>query len=469
MEKSLSSQNEPETPFFCHLCSVSCASALNLQSHFLGIKHRRAEEALRDDKPDKEEPIDIKPEATLQEQLDACKNSEPALGLEYIYQYQKRGYNTYECKLCECRSGLTHMFMHIVGAKHRIYYLSKHHPSLGISGPYIMKGPKKLKKLREICLTVEKEFGRKNINVIEGKENPWSFNTDITGASSVYYTPDSELEKMDFTSDDFFDTDVKPAASEHVVTFLELKASYESDQKSSESSSNSIAHKAEESEELKNDEKDAQEMVKDGESRKDAHEKEEHITELCESDQDFINNKDLLDFLEHFRILQDEDAKFVNTVVEMLSIALMRHKRVSKENEEQKLPVSKYDAVSEQVKLKQQDPASCVVPPNANQALQNSVSSAPQVNRDACFSQTSFSHSHTSSPSRAAPPLFPIAKDDIVNKFFESIKNMEVAEVISTLTTITTTNPAFKGIHVPSLIRYLTEMGKLKSEEACNS
>lgn len=159
MEK-FSRQNEPESPFYCNLCRVCCASALNLQSHFLGIRHRKAEEALRNNETEKEK-FEEKPSETLQEQIDTCKNSEPAVGLEYIYQYLKHdGHTVYECKLCECRAGVSHMFMHIIGAKHRIYYLGKHHPSLGISGPFILKGPKKLKKLRDVCLKVEQEFGR---------------------------------------------------------------------------------------------------------------------------------------------------------------------------------------------------------------------------------------------------------------------------------------------------------------------
>ncbi|XP_075684303.1 uncharacterized protein LOC142652539 [Rhinoderma darwinii] len=366
MEDSSSSNIEPEPQFFCHLCSISCASALNLQSHFLGMKHRKVEEAVRnnttgENKTDDEEQIFVKPNATLQEQVDACKNSEPALGLEYIYQYKKHGFNTYECKLCECRSGLTHMFMHIVGAKHRITYLSKHHPSLGISGPYIMKGPKKLRKLRETCLTVEKEFGRQKINVMEGMESEWSFSTDISGASSVYYNPDSEQEHLDFTTDDFFDTDDKPAASEHDVTFLDLKSAHEASQKAAESS-DCISQTAEESEEGKH-KKDTE----NEESKKDIHEKEVHSKEPCESGPNFTNTEELLDFLEHFRILEITDAKFVITVVEMLSIAVVRYKTACKENNKKDLSVSKSHATNKPGKCKKQDPKPSVVQPQAKQ------------------------------------------------------------------------------------------------------
>ncbi|XP_056376730.1 uncharacterized protein DDB_G0284459-like isoform X2 [Hyla sarda] len=590
MEKS-SSQDEPETPeFYCHLCSVSCASALNLQSHFLGVKHRKVEEAIRKHVADKvvEEvlPIDKMPNVTLQEHIDACKTSEPAVGLEYIYQYQRFGYNTYECKLCDCRAGLTHMFMHIVGAKHRITYLGKHHPSLGICGPYIMRGPKKLKKLRDVCLEVEKEFGRQKIQVMDGIDSQWTFNTDTTCATRINYIPDTEPGKVDFTSDDFFGTENKPEATEdkpeatedkpvvteHVVTFLELKAAYEERQKKALSGNIELSSEAEEKDTDKKEDSDE-------ESKNDTPEKEECSKEPCKSDQGFQNGKQLFNYLEHFSIVDEGDAKFVNTVVEMLTMALLRH---HKGCEEKKL--SKSDATIEQDKCKEQVPAPSDQDPqsqsktqlypipkasdrkklmftlsdkaqefeenfaaepesngptttfnptvnvfskdrkredtpvtqnqkpaafqynnknpnrqpqpssslvsdspvtqnqkpaafqyndrNPNRQPQPSSSlvsvqtpayPAPQVNIQAPFAQTRFSPPHAPFPSR--PPLFPIAQDDAVNKFFDSIKTMDVGEVASTLSRITATNPAFKGIHVPSLIRYLTETGKLKTPQ----
>ncbi|XP_069814363.1 uncharacterized protein [Dendropsophus ebraccatus] len=634
-------EQSPEEPaFFCHLCQVSCASALNLQSHFLGVKHKKVEEAIRcnitDKDPDEEEllPIDLKPNVTLQDHIDACKNSEPAVGLEYIYQYRRHGYNTYECKLCECRAGLTHMFMHIIGAKHRIYYLGKHHPTLGICGPYIMKGPKKLKKLRDVCLEVEKQFGRQKINVMDNIDSQGTFISDL---AKVYYTPDSEV-KVDFTSDDFFDTGDKTKATEdkpevteektkpfrRVFSFLELKAAHEARLKwAAESDNTEQNSEAQEQDTEKKEDKD-EECEKN---------EEVHSKEPCKSNQDFRNNKELFNFLEHFSIVEEEDAKFVNTVVEMLTSALLRHHKSCKDNKEKKLdpvlsdrpphtnqesalksdpplnnqtpilgsssttapnqtpeslvksngpsatynpaanifaediidefesgdtenksktqlfPVSsssdrkklKFTLSSNKpqesgVKFKQRqraesngpsatfnpaanifsediidefesgDAAKRVYPkpppsksdnrrpaskskPSSSRAsdsrshykmhpqhrglqrevnssvrgmttAQTPVYSAPQVNRGTPFTQPRFAPPNASFPPR--PPLFPIAKDDPVSKFFESIKNMEVSEVASTLSKITATNPAFKGIHVPSLIRYLTETGKLK-------
>ncbi|XP_073443825.1 uncharacterized protein [Dendrobates tinctorius] len=584
MEESSASKVKvkSETPeFFCHLCNISCASALNLQCHFLGMKHKKVEEALRNYKKEKDETTKLEPGiATLQEHVDACKDSEPAVGLEYIYQYNKRTYSVYECKLCECRSGMTHMFMHIIGAKHRLNYLCKHHPKLDTFGPYIPTGHKKISKLKEICLNVEKEFGRQKINVREGFQ---TFSTDINGGPSVNYNPDSELNQMDYASDDVFGIKKKPKVSEHIITFLELKAAHEAD-KSAASSSDVVAHNTGESEEVKPVNDTEQEVKATEEEIREENYAEEvpskvvevpskvvevpsKVVEVpskveevpskveevpseepCESSQDFTSNEDLLDYLDHFRIVEIDDATFLIRAVEILSIALIQYQS------EKMLCIPISD--DEQHKPQNQEAALSVVPPKQDPATQckkplfpisqpteieplsqrNKLmftlsnkaqeSDAPsnfdpttnifgkkdaQVNRETHSAKTTLSPSAGPAPPGPAPPgpappgpappgpappgpappgpappgpappgpappgpaplgpappLFPIPRDDIVKTFFESIKNMEVTEVVTTLNKITTTNPAFKGIHVPSLVRYLTETGKLKSTKS---
>ncbi|XP_077125654.1 uncharacterized protein LOC143782267 [Ranitomeya variabilis] len=518
MEKSSGSKVKPEArEFYCHLCSISCASALNLQTHFLGAKHKKVEEAVKNYKKEKDETTKREPDlTTLQEHIDACKDSEPAVGLEYIYQYKKPTYSIYECKLCECRSGMTHMFMHVVGAKHRLNYLCKHHPKLDTFGPYIPTGSKKIAKLKEICINVEKEFGRQKINVLEGFQR-WGY--DLNGGSSLNYDPDSELNQMDYTSDDVFGTSKKPKVSEH-ITFLELKAAHEADERAA-SSSGVVAHNTGESEEVKPINDTEQEITVTEESRGDTDEEEVPSEEPCESNQDFTRNEDLLDYLEHFRIVEIDDATFLIKAVEILSIALIQYQSekmlcvpLSDDEEEQKS--QKQDLAPSVVPPKQDPKTQCKKPLfpiskpseieplsqrnklmftlSSNKAQESDATSSfnpttnifgkkvqdAQVNRETP-SATTFTPSSAqsppgpappgpappgSAPPGPAPPVFPIPKDDIVKTFFESIKNMEVAEVVTTLNKITTTNPAFKGIHVPSLVRYLTETGKLKSAKS---
>uniref|UniRef100_A0ACB8FTL5 Uncharacterized protein n=1 Tax=Sphaerodactylus townsendi TaxID=933632 RepID=A0ACB8FTL5_9SAUR len=122
--------------YFCNICKVYGASALHMQAHFLGARHKAAEEALKAHgivKPlnssaePESVPVDIQaitaPGTTLEEQLNACKDAEPAIGLEYITEYRSEENLAYKCHLCGCLTGLTHMFVHVLGVKHRQAYL----------------------------------------------------------------------------------------------------------------------------------------------------------------------------------------------------------------------------------------------------------------------------------------------------------------------------------------------------------
>ncbi|KAJ1098844.1 hypothetical protein NDU88_003951 [Pleurodeles waltl] len=133
--------------FLCNTYKVACASAMNLQTHFLGSKHKMLEKALKAHgivKTMGSEPTgpgkvldcaiteaDSSSARTLGEQLDGCRSTEPAMGFEYLFEYRSQGSHMYyKCVLCGCEAGLTNMFMHVVGANHRLAYLTKHHPEL---------------------------------------------------------------------------------------------------------------------------------------------------------------------------------------------------------------------------------------------------------------------------------------------------------------------------------------------------
>lgn len=44
-------------------------------------------------------------------------------GLQYITEYRSNDNPVYECHLCLCQAGVTNMFMHVLGIKHRMAYL----------------------------------------------------------------------------------------------------------------------------------------------------------------------------------------------------------------------------------------------------------------------------------------------------------------------------------------------------------
>ncbi|XP_061852001.1 uncharacterized protein LOC133625396 isoform X6 [Colius striatus] len=174
-------------PFYCNICKIWCASALNLQTHFLGVKHKTVEEALKahgivkaasGSGEQMKTPVKLpdyvqtEPERlhgqTLEEQLNTCKDSEPALGLNYIIEYRSKDNFPflYECQLCHCKTGLSNMFMHVCGSKHRLAYLKQHYPEIVESDEVKGKGSELNRKVRQVALTIEKKEGRKQIKVL---------------------------------------------------------------------------------------------------------------------------------------------------------------------------------------------------------------------------------------------------------------------------------------------------------------
>lgn len=57
---------------------------------------------------------------------------------------------------------------------------------------------------------------------------------------------------------------------------------------------------------------------------------------------------------------------------------------------------------------------------------------------------------------------------DVTTEFFNSVRNMDAAEVTATLQKIAATNPAFRGIDIPNVIRILTESGTLRAPNSNN-
>ncbi|XP_018123103.1 stress response protein NST1 [Xenopus laevis] len=355
MEKTASDQPQ-ETQFWCYICSIGCASALNLQSHFMGFRHRQVEETLKNhgaEKPvlrRKKRQFSDNPEPalagkTLDDLLRACKETEPALGLECVYEYHQDDKNyVYECRLCNLQTGVAPMFMHVVGAKHRIAYLSKHHSDLGIPSNFQLKSAAKIKRLRDTCITVEKTFGRKN--VVKGSFEPRTFIDDPLPLPALNYGSD-KLEEIDFTTDDFVDIDVKdeidvkPSDSE-LVTFRELKAKHEEKLKEAQVSV--------ESEYQDQDDQEQQDNEKN--NKENGSDMEVCSMDLSERDPDeFLCNQELFDFLDAYKINKKEDVTFILKVTEKFSEVLVYHKK-QLEEARQKALAEEEKRKSEELKLK---------------------------------------------------------------------------------------------------------------------
>ncbi|XP_066465285.1 uncharacterized protein [Eleutherodactylus coqui] len=105
---------------------------------------------------------------TLNEQILETGRREPLIGLEYIYEYAEdsEGVRMYECKLCESAFRSDLIFFHIVGIQHRVQYLVKHHPIMGIEADFEVELQGHYRKLASNALAIEQIHGRKKITVV---------------------------------------------------------------------------------------------------------------------------------------------------------------------------------------------------------------------------------------------------------------------------------------------------------------
>ncbi|XP_029445815.1 uncharacterized protein LOC115084722 isoform X2 [Rhinatrema bivittatum] len=454
---------------------------------------------------------------SLNEWLASCKGTEPALGLEYIVEYRSRNNSPtiYHCKLCECEAGLTNMFMHVGGAKHRLAYLKKHHPAIANSSAIRGKGSELSKRLSQIAMEIEKREGRKKIETVMDYQG-WKRKYEDGG----HYDADSKIAKIDFTSDEVdgsFTEKVSPPPTKQAtpenLSFQELKEAYaemvkllpESKITEKEMSDKNMTHK------------------KSG---------DQIIQEQNESDPtstDFTSNKELLDYVQNFKISCNDDAVFVLKVTQKFTDALIKYREKVKndadsnsttndpEDKVSSNPIGKVMDSSTQKKasIQARKNLSCPTPivytgqpvkynisqeaqsPQNTTTTPSAKASTSDMNKNvlsSIFSAASKkpldqgSQTHTeqisSSPSqgllsnqkpstssnsdisRSIPLAFPNAskdKNEAMLEFFNSIKHMEISEVTATLNKIASTNPAFKGIDVSNVIRILVESGRLKS------
>ncbi|KAM6276327.1 uncharacterized protein M6G45_001324 isoform 2-T4 [Spheniscus humboldti] len=442
-------------PFYCNICKIWCASALNLQTHFLGFKHKTVEEALKAHGIVKtasgsgeqvETPVKLpdyvqtEPERfhgqTLEEQLNTCKDSEPALGLNYIIEYRSKENFPflYECQLCHCKTGLSNMFMHVCGSKHRLAYLKQHYPEIAESEEVKGKGSELNRKVRQVALTIEKKEGRKQIKVVTDapimrrrwQEYP---NADDSPSKAKVQHVDMSLsneEKTDCKNKDGKMPD--PIQDEKNVQEEQAKSQNEQakpDEKvePNKATESSKGNKAEESSKGNNSEK--------CETNKQSREENEEVEQS-------------------FEILNEDDASFILKVTQTLTDALVEYRQQA---------VSKKDILDTEY--------------NGEEALEHSTEQSDLTSADISDSDTDYSSSRSVQQSLSVneddePQNFSTGssetayENNITTEFLNSVRNMDVEEVTATLHKIAAANPAFRGIDIPNVIRILTESGTLR-------
>ncbi|KAM3930123.1 uncharacterized protein RB166_003789 [Leptodactylus fuscus] len=139
----------------------------------------------------------------------------------------------------------------------------------------------------------------------------------------------------------------------------------------------------------------------------------------------FKGNSDFLDYLQKFEIQNDEDARIIKLITHNCTQALVRFRE-------------------EQAHLYQP----------SGEVPGGSSTSASRTDKGSTSGANS---------GQAAPSTAPVSQTDATRIFFSSIKNMEESEVVGILHKIAATNAAFRGIDIPSVMKYLQATGRLKT------
>ncbi|XP_039945102.1 uncharacterized protein LOC120764942 [Hirundo rustica] len=476
-------------PFYCNICKIWCSSALNLQTHFLGAKHKSIEEALKAHgmvetesclgkkvKTPAKLPEFVKTEScvgkkvktpaklpdfaplesekfygaekfngqTLEDKLNTCKDSEPALGLNYIIEYRTKDNVPflYECQLCYCKTGLSSMFMHVCGSKHRLAYLRQHYPEIAQSDEVKGKGSELNKKIRQVGLTIEKKEGRKQIQVVTGvptMKRKWpEFLSAEDSLSKV------KVQHVDVPCSNAEQTDNKDGKLTD-PTQDENNVQEENEEKQKEQANpDEMVEPNNAIESSKGSNSERCETNKQSEE-----ENKEAQQEFTANPEEFTSQEELLGYLQSFEILNEDDATFILKVTQILTNALVEYRQQAASNEDQ------LDAGY-----------------NGETALEYSTEQPGPTSAEIADSDTGYSSSQSAKQflpvNEVEPQNFSAGsmetayENNITTEFLNSVRNMNAEEVTATLHKIAASNPAFRGIDIPNVIRILTESGTLR-------
>ncbi|XP_064287489.1 uncharacterized protein LOC135306819 isoform X2 [Passer domesticus] len=461
------------------ICKIWCSSALNLQTHFLGMKHRTVEEALKTHGMIKAESclrrklktpvklpdfesclgktvkttailpdfVPLEPEKfhvqTLEDQLNTCKDSEPALGLNYIIEYRTKDNVPflYECQLCYCKTGLSNMFMHICGSKHRLAYLRQHYPEIAKSDEVKGKGSELNRRVRQIGLTIEKKEGRKQIQVVIGvptRKRKWQEYLraeDSPSKAKVQHVdvPLINAEKTDNEDGKLTDPmqDENNVQEENEERQKEQAKPEEVEPNNAiESSKDNNSEWCETNEQLEEENKEAQQ-------------------EFTADPEEFTSQEELLGYLQSFEILNEDDASFILKVTQTLTSALVEYRQQAASSKDH-LGAGYNGEAELEYSTEQPGPTSADI--NDSDTGYSSSQSANQ-----------FLPANEDEPQNFSTGSLETAyENNITTEFLNSVRNMNAEEVTDTLHKIVASNPAFRGIDIPNVVRILTESGTLR-------
>nr|XP_048695383.1 uncharacterized protein LOC125631933 isoform X4 [Caretta caretta] len=511
-------KKQHQHPFYCNICKISCASALNLQTHFLGFKHKTVEEALKAHGIVKtvggigdqaKAPIKLpdyvqtEPEKfqgqTLEEQLNTCKDSEPALGLEYIIEYRSKEnlLVLYECQLCHCQTGLSNMFMHVYGSKHRLAYLTQHYPEIVESDEIRGRGSELNRRLKQVAAVIEKKEGRKQIKVVtdppvmKRKWQEYGYHSKakvqrVYASASNEGKAESDVDKdkqitvstQSLPSQDGKDTqdEQEKSPKEQLKPAEKLDANNADESNKADENSKGDKTECDDSKQSKGEDKEIQDKEKDNDdeiqseeftsheellgyldsldSEPNQEKTIEHSTEQSEATSVDISDSNTGFSANYVSDRRQHPAQqpYNNTATKSnVSGTFMK-------NDSQSVNFSKNNATNWKRGTFQ----------STFRRLSNELESAAEEQYPSS-SQNMFNRKFSSATERDAPQnsltdsLRTSYENDVTTEFFNSVRNMDAAEVTATLQKIAATNPAFRGIDIPNVIRILTESGTLRA------
>ncbi|KAM4685498.1 uncharacterized protein AAGF69_003205 [Amazona ochrocephala] len=372
---------------------------------------------------------------TLQEQLNTCKDSEPALGLNYIIEYRSKDNSPflYECQLCHCKTGLSNMFMHVCGSKHRLAYLKQHYPEIAESGEVKGKGSELNRKVKQLALTIEKKEGRKQIKIVTDApvmRRRWQEYPDADDSASK-----AKVQHVDTSLSNEEKKCCKIKDGGMPDPILD-KRNVQEDQEKSQKEQAKPDEKFEPNKDIESIKDNSDEEVSKGynsekcETTKLSQEDNEEVEqEFTANPEEFASQEELLSYLQSFEILNEDDASFILKVTQTLTDALVEYRQQAALNKD--LLDTEY---------------------NGEAALEYSTEQSDLTSADISDSDIETAY-----------------EDNITAEFLNSVRDMNVEEVTATLHKIAAANPAFRGIDIPNVIRILTESGTLRRSSNGNT
>lgn len=435
---------EAENRRKCRICNVCCSSIVQLCEHVTGNKHKmKLGQAL---------PHQVKRLGTMQLFLDMHMKGEPLLGLEYVVETLEDAVYAYNCQLCDVQGDWRKMVGHVVDTDHMSRYVDKHHGDLSLGEKSYSRKGEHLRALRVVAWKILHSSGRKAIQAIKSDD---ADDPAIAAGDELPKSDNEEEEKPEIERSPSPESRAALARRKVARKRAPLRSKVD-DATAAKVARLSVAAR-------RNGALAAKRALLRERARPAREYDDEREPNWSQSLQEveFRRNQDLLTYLRNYKIESDGDAHYIQQVIRNCTEALWRFRE--QQAREESMQSTPLPPPRGQPLLP--TPAQHVAPPPSSYSYQGwSRPEAPcfPVNRMGAYASGSSQGPMPRPPSYPIRSPFPPSASAATEIFFNSIKNMEEGEVVNVFHKIAATNPAFRGINIPSVIQYLKDTGRLK-------